>query len=200
MENTGTNALGQHSAVSGKGGEQFPVDTRVLRSAVLKITGTGDLVRIVVTNDQETSNCAPHREYHHGNTSISIQTVDGVTLQSGTLEGGQTGINEFVGSFPMHIDSSQFPSWRCGVYSPSADRKRLYRATDPDDTNKRIGLLIEQDNTGRLVQLTWYKTVGSGPIFQTTPTSLAFDLVKDGNGNASLDPNDIGGWTWYYTQ
>ena len=88
--------------------------------------------------------------------------------------------------------------WYLGVYEPTSARKRLYKATDPDDANGLIGVLLEQDNQGNLTQVTWYKAKETEVIFQATPSSLEFSLVLDGNSTPSLDPSDIGGWTWYY--
>ncbi|WP_437827839.1 hypothetical protein [Sorangium sp. So ce1153] len=182
------------------GHEQFPVDTRVITKIRLATDGAGgDLVRIVVMNDQTTPQRSPFREYHHGNTGISIDSITSLTMQADRTEGTQQAIDSFVGAMPLHLDLSQSASWCCGVYSPSESRKRLYKATDPDDSTKMIGLLVEQDAQGKLAKITWYKTQAAKALFSSTPGELSFELVKDENGLPSLDPNDIGGWTWYYT-
>lgn len=180
--------------------EQFPVDTDVLRKVHLDTNGTlGDLVRIVVMNGESTTVCAPYHEYHHGNTAASIENVSSFTLRSSTAACSQQEINSFVGTLPLHLDIPQSAAWERGVYTPSAARARLYRATDPDDNTKSIGVLLEQDSQGSLVQITWYKTTDAGSLFRSTPTTLEFTLVTDENSAPSLDPADIGGWTWYYT-
>ena len=62
-----------------------------------------------------------------------------------------------------------------------------------------IGVLIEQSTAGALTKISWYKTQEASAIFATTPTALEFEVVKNSAGEPSLDPNDIAGWTWYYT-
>lgn len=181
------------------GQEQFPVDTRVLTKVQLDTNGPGgDLLRIVVTNDQETSELRAHEEYNYGNTGASIEDVTSFTMRCASLEGAQQAVDAFVGSFSLHLETAQTATWFCGIYSPSAARKRLYKAVDPDDSTRMIGVLIEQDAQGKLVQLTWYKTTDTGTLFRAAPGVLDFDLVKDENNTPSLDPNNIGGWTWYY--
>ena len=182
------------------GGEQFPVDTaHVTRISFDTHVTNGDLVRIVVMNGMATTQCSPYREYHYGNAGISLEDVAAFTMRSGTLAVTQTAVDGFVNSMPLHLDVAQSPSWSRGVHSPSGARNRLYKAADPDDRTKMIGVLLEQDTQGALTQITWYKTQDARALFQSTPDALDFELVKDERGQPSLDPNDIAGWTWYYT-
>ena len=182
------------------GDEQFPVDTDVIRKIRFDTNGSlGDLLRIVVMNKQSTSENRANQEYHHGNSAVSIQSVSTFTMRSGTLETSQQAIDSFVGSLPLNITLGQAPIWVRGVYTASGVQKRLYKATDPDDSTKMIGVLLEQDTAGHLTQITWYKTSDAGPLFWATPSTVEFSLVTDENGAASLDPSHIGGWTWYYT-
>jgi hypothetical protein len=183
-----------------RGNEQFPVDTKVFTKVQLYTDVIpGDLLRIVVTNDQQTSECAPHREYNHADTGVSIDDVTSFTMRCGRMEPSQQEVDTFVGGMSLELDIPQVMAWQRGVYNPSAARRRLYKAVDPDDSTRMIGLLIEQDAQGRLVALTWYKTRDTGTVFRVAPEALPFVLVM-GQGNLpSVDPNDIGGWTWYYT-
>lgn len=180
--------------------EQFPVDTHEVRKVRFDIIGKGiDFVRIVVMNDKSTPQHKAYHEYHYGNTGVSVEDVTSFTMLSGTMAGSQEVIDGFVGSMAMHLDIPQAASFCRGVYAPSGARKRLYKATDPDDSTKMIGVLIEQDAQGKVGQITWYKTRDANALFQATPSTLVFELVKDGNGAPSLDPNHIGGFTWYYS-
>jgi hypothetical protein len=181
------------------GHEQFPVDTLV-RKVWLDTHGPGgDLIRIVVMSNHATPRYSAYREYHYGHTDVSVEDITSFTLRSGTIAGTEQAIDDFVGSMPMPLDIPQVVSFCRGIHSPSGARKRLYKAIDPDDNTKMIGVLIEQDSQGMLAQVTWYKTSEASALFHSTPDSLDFDLVKDENGAPSLDPNDIGGWTWHYS-
>lgn len=180
--------------------EQFPVDIKVLTKVQLTSDClNGDILRIIVTNDQTAGNYTPFREYNFGNTGLSIDGVDAFVMRCDSLETSTEAIQAFVGPMSLELDISQHAAWVRGVYAPTAERKRLYKAQDPDDSTKMIGLLIEQDLRGNFVQLTWYKTRDTGTVFHSAPEHLPFALVRDENGVASHDPNDIGGWTWYYT-
>jgi hypothetical protein len=179
--------------------EQFPVNTYVTKVYFDSNSSAGDILRIVAMSNHTTTNCTAYHEYHHGNTSIAIDSLDSFTLRSGTLASSQGAINSFVSSMPLHIETAQAPSWTGGVRTPTGAHNRLFKAADPDDNTKMIGVLIEQNTAGELTRLTWYKTQEASAIFATTPTSLEFHMVRDYLGAASVDPNDIAGWTWYYT-
>lgn len=179
--------------------EQFPVDTRVVTSVRLEPNvGSEDILRAVVMNDQATSSCSARQEYHYGNANIVIDDVNSFTMHCSSIAGTQEAVDDFVGSRPLSLSTSQTATWSRSVYTPSAFRKRLYKAVDPDDNTKMIGLLIEQDTDGKILHLTWYKTTDSSVIFRQAPAALAFELVTDQYGAPSLDPNDIGGWAWYH--
>jgi hypothetical protein len=195
------NRSGEARHAKRRGGrEQMPVDSDYISKYWFDAGTVGDLVRIVAMNHQSTTSCSSYTEYHYSGTSLSVGSVSGLTLYGGALNSNtQTAIDDFVGTMSQRLSMAQSPSWCRGVYSPSGAQARLYKATDPDDSTKMIGVLIEQDTSNRLVQITWYKTTNTGPIFASAPGSLSFSLVTDTNGNPSTDPNDIGGWTWYYT-
>jgi hypothetical protein len=89
--------------------------------------------------------------------------------------------------------------WEEGTYQPTEDQARLFQAVDPDNNEEKIGLLIEQDSSNNLRTITWYKRSNTGTIFSTTPSSLTFTLVVDGQDQPSTNPEDIESGTWYYT-
>lgn len=181
-----------------RGDEQFPVDADIMK-AWLKTDNDGDLVRMVVMNDHSTTQSNALSEYIHGNDALSIDAIDAFSFRAAPLGSEhQQDIDTFVGSFPQSFVSPQSATWTRGVYTPTAARKRLYKATDPDDSTRLIGMLLEQDTNGRLRQVAWYKAQESSVIFQSTPSSLDFELVRDHNGAPTTDPSYIGGWTWYY--
>ncbi|UQA57421.1 hypothetical protein [Polyangium aurulentum] len=180
------------------GHEQFPVDIKVVRTARFH-TDRGDLVRIVVMNDCTTPQYSAYREYHFGNAEVSVEDVTSFMLHSSTIPSTQEAIGEFVGTMSTPLDIPQVVSFCRGIHCPSGARKRLYKATDPDDNTKMLGVLIEQDEQGKLTQVMWYKTWEARAAFRSVPDALEFQLVTDESGTPSLDPNDIGGWTWHYS-
>lgn len=183
-----------------EGNEQFPVDTKCLTQVCFDTNvANGDLLRIVVMNDRTTPQCVAYHEYYYGNLGVFLEDLPAFTMRSGPLEGTQQAVDGFVGSMSLHLDISQTASWDRGVHVPQGARNRLYKAIDPDDSTKMIGVLLEQDEHGRLTRITWYKTQNARDVFRSTPDTLNFELVKDERGAPSLDPNDIAGWTWYYT-
>jgi hypothetical protein len=181
------------------GNEQFPTDTRVV-TKVRFVTSDpgGDVLKIVIMNDMTTVERAAAHEYNHGATSVSIESLASFTMVTGTIEATQRAIDDFTGGMPLQITTAQAATWHRGVYAPTAARKRLFKAIDPDDSTRMIGVLLEQDAQGHLANLTWYKAQDSGVIFRVTPGRLSFEQVTSASGAPSLDPNDIGGWAWYY--
>ena len=180
--------------------EQFPVDTKVLTKVRFENNViNGDILRIVIMNDQDTHQRSAYHEYYYGNLGVSLENIASFTMRSGKLEGTPQAVDGFVGEMGLHLDISQNAIWDRGVYSPSGAVKRLYKAIDPDDRTKMIGVLLEQDERGSLTKITWYKTQDAKDLFHSTPDTLEFELVKNERGAPSLDPNDIAGWTWYYT-
>jgi hypothetical protein len=182
-----------------RGDEQFPVDPEITLVSFDTPLSGGDLLRMVVMSDHATAHYSAMHEHHHGNPAVSIDDLTSFTLRANPLTSGQeSDIVTFVGSLSLSFSVPQVASWTRGTYTPTAARKRLYKATDLDDTTRLIGVLLEQDTNGRLRQVVWYKTQQGPMIFQSTPGALSFDLVLDRHGAPSTDPSDIGGWTWYY--
>lgn len=198
--NDDSSSIDKSSALPKRAKEQFPVDTDVLTNVRIYVDDIlGDFLRIVVMNNLSTSQCNAYTEYYHGNSTLSIESVDAFTLRAGSMAGTQQHIDEFVGSMALHRTIPQPCTWCRGIYIPTGARKRLYQATDPDDSTRSIGLLIEQDSAGEITQISWYKTTDASAVFRQAPGALDFTLVRDRSGAPSLDPNDIGGWAWYYT-
>lgn len=89
--------------------------------------------------------------------------------------------------------------WTPGIYQPTTMQARLFKAADPDDPRRSIGLLLEQDTRGRLVAATWYKSVETALVFERAPERLSFSVVTDANGRPSTDPRHIDdGTRWYH--
>ncbi|MDC3956334.1 hypothetical protein [Polyangium jinanense] len=180
--------------------EQFPVDVKIVRGVRFETNdGRGDLLRIVVMNDRATAQYASYREYHGGNIAIFVDDVSSFTLRSSRIEETEQAIDGMLGVMSTPLEIPQVVSFCRGIYTPSGARSRLYKAVDPDDSTKMMGVLIEQDARGILERVTWYKTWSAGAAFAVIPDVLEFVLVKDERGAPSLDPNDIGGCAWHYS-
>lgn len=200
MHSNHSDADASRSDTERNGNEQFPVDTRNLTQVRFDTNlAHGDLLRLVVMSGLTTSRCSPYHEYYYGNAGVFLEDISSFTMRSGALEGTQGAVDGFVGTMSQHLDVSQTPRWDRGVYTPSGVHKQLYKAIDPDDRTKMIGVLLEQDERGCLTRVTWYKTQDARALFHSTPDTLEFELVRNERGAPSLDPNDIAGWTWYYT-
>lgn len=177
--------------------EQFPVDVKV--RGIRFTTDLGDIMRIVVMSDQATTRYQPYREYHYGNTAVPVDRVDTILLRSVIIGTSDKDIDGFAQGMAAPLDISQVVRFSRGIYNPSASSCRLFKATDPDDATQMMGLLIEQDAQSNLVQATWYKTSEATAAFLRVPEQLEFQLVKNGQGMLSVDPTDIGGWTWHHS-
>jgi len=178
--------------------EQFPVDVKTIHG-VHFATDFGDLLRIVVMSDNTTALRSSYREYHYGNNAVLVDGVNKIMMRSTQLERSDQAIDTFVQGMSAPLDIPQVVSFALGIQTPSGAKCRLFKAIDPDDSTKMIGLMIEQDEHGNLERVTWYKAWEATAAFRVTPEQLEFQLVKDENGAPSLDPNRIGGWTWYYS-
>lgn len=197
MQNT-SRSNHSDSSVKRKKDEQFPVDVKVLLGVSIE-NETTNILRIVVMGELLTTKYSPYREYHAFNDRVGLANIDRFTLRTDILDPTESAIDAFLAPMAAPADIPQVVTFERGVYTPISTQKRLYQAIDPDDTSRLIGCLIEQNEMGQLVQVTWYKTTNASAIFQTIPKSLAFTVVKKESGEDSLDPNDIGGWTWYHS-
>lgn len=181
-----------------KKNEQFPVDVKVLLGVSIE-NEAAIILRIAVMGELMTTKYSSFSEYHAFNERVTLANVDRFTLKTEILDPAESAIDAFLAPMAAPANIPQVVRFERGVYTPTAAAKRLYQAVDPDDNSRLIGCLFEQDSQGRLVQLTWYKTTNGNAIFQTIPKALNFTVVKKENGEDSLDPNDIGGWTWYHS-
>lgn len=177
--------------------EQFPVDVKI-RGYRFE-TDAGDLLRIVVMSDNVTTLHARYREYHHGSNAVFVDTVGKFMLRSTSIERSEQAIEAFAQGMSAPLDIPQIVSFTQGIQTPSGAKCRLYKAIDPDDASTMMGLMIEQDNHGNLERVTWYKAWAASSAFREVPANVEFTIVKDENGSPSLDPNKIGGWTWYFS-
>ena len=181
-----------------RGNEQFPVDIKVVRGVRFE-TDSGDLMRIVVMSGHEMPRYQCYREYHYGNTTVSVELVPSFVMRSSTVEPSEQAIEAFAQGMSSPLNIPQVVSFCCGIHTPFAAHARLFKAVDPDDNTKMMGLLIEQDAQGKLLRVTWYKTWAASSAFRLVPDTLAFTLVKNEQGLPSLNPADIGGWTWFFS-
>lgn len=189
-----------HGGDEKKKREQFPVDVKIVKAISFEVNdGRGDLVRLVIMNDRATQRYASYREYHSGQGCLPLDDVSSFTMRSRTIEDSQEAIDAFLGSASEPMEVPQIVSFCRGIHSPSGARCRLYKAIDPDDDTRMMGVFIEQDAQGNLERITWYKTWYASSAFHSTPERLEFTLVRSDNGAPSLDLNDIGGWTWHYS-
>ncbi len=89
--------------------------------------------------------------------------------------------------------------WKTDAYVPAQPTHRLFKAPDPDAKDTRsIGLLLEQDATGRVTRVTWYKQVRPEDGRIWSAPGLAPFVLTPVTGS---DPAAIGPGPWYrYTQ
>ena len=181
----------------GRGGhEQFPVDIKVVKGIRFE-TDFGDIMRIVVMSDCATQQCSAYREYHYGNAAISVNNVRTMIMRFDKLEASDQVIGAFSAGMSTPLDIPQVVSFHRGTVAPATPCSRLFKAIDPDDETKRLGLMIEQDVQGNLARVTWYKTWEANGAFRKTPEQLAFEWVLDDRCVPSVDANVIGGWAWH---
>ena len=180
-------------------GRQVPVDAQHVTEIWIDLP-TSVFIKVVAMNDVTVGSFQSGMEYWYASaTSLGEEDELDFGSQSGSYTSTQ--INQFIGELDPVFEWTQeigTQGWTQGTYSPVADQSRLYRATDPDDSQKLIGLLIEQDTSDNLRGITWYKQENTGTIFDTTPGSLTFSLVTDQYNQPSTDPADIDNGTWYY--
>lgn len=181
--------------------EQIPVSTNKSTQVWFEDHDHNTFLRIIVTNDRPVSGFSLDTEYWYTSTDISITGVSSITFRSQSGLYSEAALLAYVSGFSKSFETRQnigTAGWTEGTYSPTATKKRLYKAVDPDNSSHQIGLLIEQNSTNALTAITWYKqTNTSGTVFGTRPTSLVFSLVTYENV-ASTDPSHIASGTWYY--
>jgi hypothetical protein len=180
--------------------KQIPVDAGKVTEIWLDVASS-TFTKVVVMNDQTVGSWDDDTEYWYSGTSTSIEDVTEIDLGSQAGNYNSTQITSFIGGLSQAFLWTQnigTGGWTSGTHTPTEDQARLYEAVDPDDNEKKIGLLIEQDSSNNLRAVTWYKQSNTGKIFNTTPESLTFTLVLDDHDEPSTDPQDIESGTWYY--
>mgnify|MGYP000149055088 CR=1 FL=1 len=180
-------------------GRQVPVDAQHVTEIWIDLP-TSVFIKVVAMNDVTVGSFQSGMEYWYASaTSLGEEDELDFGSQSGSYTSTQ--INQFIGELDPVFEWTQeigTQGWTQGTYSPVADQARLYRAADPDDSQKLIGLLIEQDSSDNLRGITWYKQDNTGKIFDTTPGELTFTVVTNQQDEPSTDPADIDAGTWYY--
>jgi hypothetical protein len=185
---------------------QFPVNTYVGKLEFIHVS-TPVLHIVLTSNALPTgSTYQSDREYWVGSDTSSIQTMTSLTMgyttmtaPTDTLIGNYLTSEASFGAPFVTAQTISTSDWSRSTYSSGAAKKRLFKATDPDDAGHHIGLLIEQNSSNGFTGAVWFKTNDTGYAFSTMPSSLAFTAVTDAYNNSSLDPADIErGVTWYH--
>ncbi|EYF07232.1 hypothetical protein [Chondromyces apiculatus] len=179
---------------------QIPVDANKITEVWLDV-GVSVFIKVVITNNLAVGSYASNTEYWYASSLVSLGDVTSLDMGSESGSFGSMQIASFVGSLDLAFSWTQAigtGGWTSGTYTPTEVQARLYKATDPDDDNKQIGLLIEQDEDDNLRAITWYKQSNTGTIFDVTPERLSFSLVTNAEEGPSVDPNDIEEGDWYY--
>ncbi|WP_437618579.1 hypothetical protein [Sorangium sp. So ce1151] len=181
--------------------EQIPVSTN--KSTKVWIAGRDikTFLQIIVTNNRLVPGFDMDTEYWYTSTDVSITDVPSVTFRSESGPYSEEELIAYVEGYRQAFTTRQTigtSGWAKGAYAPTAAKKRLYKAVDPDDSTKQIGLLIEQGSDNALTGITWYKqTNTSGTLFARTPASLTFTMVTH-EGSPSTSPSDIASGAWYH--
>jgi hypothetical protein len=174
------------------------------------INGGRDFIKVAATGiDPNLGGIyAQNTEYWYAKaTSVASMTSISMTLARDTFTAEQ--LNAFFSGFTKAFTDPEVvtqASWTQGQYTPPAGTTaRMFRAPDPDDGTKYIGLVIAQDSTKKLKATAWYKTVqpADGSVWTAAnmpvDNGLTWSLVRDGNGNPTLNPNFIqSNQTWYH--
>jgi hypothetical protein len=181
--------------------EQIPVSTNKSTKVWIEDHFSRPFLKIIVTNNRLVPGFDIDTEYWYTSIDTSISGVSSITFKSQSDRYSEEDLVAHVEGSTHAFSTRQTigtAGWTEGTYVPRGTQKRLYKAVDPDDATKWIGLLIEQDETNALTGITWYKQTNStGTVFGRTPTSLAFRLVTH-EGSPSTSPSDVASGTWYY--
>jgi hypothetical protein len=187
--------------------EQVPPGSFAATEITISNNNVG-FVRLIGTGDDPNlgGSYAANTEYWYAkSTSVVGMTSVAMTVATSAFTASQ--VDRFFNGYTFAFTEAQVvtPSmWTSGQYTPpTGTTARLFKATDPDDTSKQIGLVIAQDASNNLKATAWYKTSqpSGGWVWQPAnmPASLSWTLVTDGGGNATLDPSYIqSGQSWYW--
>jgi hypothetical protein len=158
-------------------------------------------LRVIVTGNRPVPGFDIDTEYWYTSTDVAITEVSSVTFRAQSSPYSEKDFLSHIGGFAQAISTRQTigaAGWTEGAHTPTGTQARLYKAVDPDDSTKWIGLLIEQDAKNALTGITWYKQTNiSGNAFERTPASLTFSLVTC-EGSPSTSPSDVASGAWYY--
>ncbi|WP_437930071.1 hypothetical protein WMF37_12845 [Sorangium sp. So ce291] len=185
---------------------QVPPDVKMQKLA-FAVSGGLPLLRTVVTSANNPAGplYGAGAEYWSGNSGLAVTNYTALSMSSSrdVLTEAQISAlllpNSNWGPVLAVTQNIGTGGWTQGSYQPTAARSRLFKAVDPDNSSRFIGLLIEQDVNNDLERITWYKEVVTGTIFAHTPSSLLFSVVLDSGGQPSTNPSDIDAQaTWYF--
>jgi hypothetical protein len=180
---------------------QVPIDADKTTQVWIEEQNSDSFLRCIVTNDRAVTGYDAETEYWYTSTDVSLNDVTQVTLRSASGLYDEEDLQDFVGGYDATFSARQDTGtgdWTEGTYTPTATKKRLYKAVDPDNSSHWLGLLIEQNSSNELTGITWYKqTNTSGTLFGTTPSSLSFSLVTH-ESNPSTNPAHMASGTWFY--
>ncbi|WP_437968698.1 hypothetical protein WMF04_05125 [Sorangium sp. So ce260] len=183
---------------------QVPPDVKMQR--LVFTVSDGHLIRAVVTSANNPSGPLYDAgvEYWSGYSGLAVTSYTTLSMASTRDQLTESQITSLLlpnTNWGPILDITQnigTGGWTLGTYQPTAARSRLFKAVDPDNPTRFIGLVIEQDLNNDLERITWYKQVLTGTIFSQTPPSLTFSVVLDSGGQPSTNPNDIVQATWYH--
>jgi len=184
---------------------QTPPDVKV-------VIERGDpLIRLASLGQTSRGTFMADTEYWRTTSGISSSTfdVDDMTLDCTPLA-AMTGLqisswfDTFTAAF-THGRVITAAGWSDGEREVQTGRRGyLFAGADPDDNQKRIGVLIEQDEqSNAVVAVAWYKTYvpENCQIWSAAePLSIELTRVKDGQ-TPTTDPSFIAGnqQDWYHT-
>jgi len=197
---------------------QVPVDIRPNAITFIRIYDgrNPDFIRAVCTNVTEISalSMSGGQEYWYSKSITDVSSLSEVTLdiqtnQYGSSSAAQEAIQNFISGFTQSFDVAQAISssgWSSSGYTiPSGSRTRLFKATDPDDSSKKLGMLIVQNSTPLLTDIVWYNTSqpSNGYLYQASSgaPSQTWDGVNDSSNNPSTSTSDIDSsysGSWYH--
>lgn len=191
---------------------QVPIDSKL---RLVDARSQEVLIHVAITGALPSGKYQPRTEYWsifrnlpEGHFEMSLFAT-GFKNPSGT-SGCESEIDEFLGSGSVLATPQEAPpsAWVQGVYKPKAPKRVLLWADDPDAQQNlvtmfppRIGVVLERNDVGDLVAITWYKTYRpqNGLIFGRIPSQMSFQVALDKRDAPTTDPAHIDPTaTWYF--
>ena len=186
---------------------QIPVDTSKVTGIQFMYDGL-PFLQVLATGDavERGSKFARRTEYWAATSAVPVSNLTSLEMVATEVRETDRAMTGFLypdAHFGAALTAPQVVSpadWTKGEYAPGSMNAKLFKAPDPDDPSRSIGLLIEQNARGKLVATTWYKAANdTGRIFDHTPHALTFSAVVDDHGRPTSDPRYIDGYaTWYH--